>query len=299
MPYIVQGARPGVAAIFFHSIMNPFGGYEQIKTLCANKPADYTERHAYGWTRETAHRALPLFGGWNVIPPEKLPIRATNYHFTDPAGSRNWATLWVKVASGNPTSLFVYREWPDLPRFGEWATPSDDAKKFDGTPGPAQTGLGLGVDGYRKLFLKEEGGEIIHERFVDPRAGRNAQVAVKGGTCLIDMFAKASLNEKTGEVTSPAMIFTPASGIHIDDGISEVNTLLEWDVTQPMMWPINSPRLFVSERCHNLIWAMRNWTGKDGEDGASKDWIDLLRYMATACLRYIDPKKQPAATWGY
>jgi hypothetical protein len=75
------------------------------------------------------------------------------------------------------------------------------------------------------------------------------------------------------------MHFRPAAGIKIEQGISIINDWLSYDPTQPIS-TINQPRLFISEGCQNLIYSLREWTGQDGDKGATKDPIDALRYLA-------------------
>ena len=75
------------------------------------------------------------------------------------------------------------------------------------------------------------------------------------------------------------MYFKPSAGIKIDQGIAIINDWLSYDHGQPLS-AINQPRLFISERCQNLIYSIREWTGQDGEKGATKDPIDSLRYLA-------------------
>ena len=70
------------------------------------------------------------------------------------------------------------------------------------------------------------------------------------------------------------------TGKGIDDGISHVNELLSFDESQPVVPLHNEPRLFVSEEAQQVVWALQNYTGRGGEEGACKDVIDLLRYMA-------------------
>ena len=75
------------------------------------------------------------------------------------------------------------------------------------------------------------------------------------------------------------MYVTPSAGIKIDQGIAIINDWLCYDQTQPLS-AINQPKLFISEKCQNLIYSLREWTGNDGDKGASKDPIDALRYIA-------------------
>ena len=83
------------------------------------------------------------------------------------------------------------------------------------------------------------------------------------------------------------MFFEPAAGLRLEEGIAIINDWLSYDTSQPRS-PINQPRLYISEECENLIYAMREWTGADGEKGASKDPIDCLRYLAVMAPEYND-----------
>jgi hypothetical protein len=62
--------------------------------------------------------------------------------------------------------------------------------------------------------------------------------------------------------------------------VSALHGLLAFDETQPVCAVVNEPRLYVSERAQQVIWMFENFTGRGGEDGASKDPADLLRYVA-------------------
>lgn len=178
MPYIRRCTYPRARAIYFFSCMSPFGAapgrtyYDEIKDLCAGKNSEYIERVAYGLARDSVSRAFPRFGPWNVVKRQQLPATGTNYFFVDPAGARNWFMLWVRVTPGNPPSLYIYRDWPDTATYGEWAVPTerevnDEMRKgWDGDPGPAQNGLGLGVKGYKQVILEAERVKTT----LDPRA---------------------------------------------------------------------------------------------------------------------------------
>jgi hypothetical protein len=75
------------------------------------------------------------------------------------------------------------------------------------------------------------------------------------------------------------MFFTPAAGLHIEQGVAIINDLLFYNSSEPLS-PINQPKLFVNEECRNLVYSMREWTNQDGEKGACKDPIDCLRYIS-------------------
>lgn len=325
MPYIQLPFMAKARVIYFHSILNPFGKhYENIKTFCVGKPSEYIERRAYGYSRDVAQRAFPYFGPWNIVPASQIPATGTNYMFVDPAGSRNWATVWVRVTPGNPPKYYIYRDWPQEQRYGEWAVATEreitaDAKRgWDGDPGPAQTSLGYGIVQYKRMFLREESvvsgqwsvaatdqallttdspplttnsgppAEVIHARYIDSRAGKNQHAADKGGTCLVDELQREQRNPNTGEVEGPSMTFRLASGVDLQEGITQVNTLLFWNKEEKLIPQFNEPRLYVSEACRQVTWALTNYTGMGGETGACKDFVDLMRYMAMARLRHVD-----------
>lgn len=329
MPYIQEPAAEGRRVFYFHSEMSPFGPgpngsgkpyAESVAEDCAGKPSEYVKRIAYGFTEDVIGRCYPQFNGSvHVIPAEELPAEGTNYCFIDPAGDRNWFILWVRVPPGNPKRLYIYREWPDAGRYGEWAVPTsravtqDSRKGWDGERGPAQRGQGWGVPQYKKLLLEEEavgakaekdpyrrrlrllaegheGGalgesalptrEAIRCRKVDPRAAANPHAGEQAGVNMLTLFAQEQKNGK-GEVIGPRMTLLPAyTGKGIDDGIMHVNELLSYDQTQPVCPVLNEPRLYVCRDCRNVIWMFENYTNQGGEDGGCKDPADLVRYIA-------------------
>jgi hypothetical protein len=175
--------------------------------------------------------------------------------------------LWLRaVGQGENTKWFIYREWPDA-SYGEWALPDT---KLDGKAGPAQrAGGGRGINEYKELIRGLEGEEVVEERFIDPRAGATQAASKEGGTSLIELL----------DSDPEPMSFQPAAGLRIEDGVTLINDALAHDPGQPLS-PINEPKLYIAKSCENLIYSLREWTGADGEKGASKDPIDCLRYLA-------------------
>jgi hypothetical protein len=323
MPYIQEPALPGGRVFYFHSEMSPFGPgpngsgktfAESVAEDCAGKPSEYIQRIAYGYTEDVIGLCYPKFrGDVHVLPPERLPAEGTNYVLIDPAGDRNWFILWVRVAPGTPRRYFIYREWPDAARYGEWAVASNRSltqeshRGWDGERGPAQRNQGWGVVRYKALMLEEETvraaqdekdphrlklladavaagnpgpvRETIRIRKVDPRAAVNPQASEKGGVNILTLFAEEN-RDPSGNVIGPRMTLLPAySGKGIDDGIGHVNELLDWDEREPFCPVLNEPRLYVSATCKQAIWMFEHYTNRDSEGGC-KDVADLVRYMA-------------------
>jgi len=74
----------------------------------------------------------------------------------------------------------------------------------------------------------------------------------------------------------PAFLAAPGDAIH--EGVSLINDWLSYDPAKPIS-ATNQPRLYVSERCKNTIYALQEWTGRDGKSGSCKDPVDVLRYL--------------------
>ena len=264
MPYIAECSKGSANVIWFHSILNRYSPFEQIKLALRGRGPYEVKIRAYGWAESLAGSQFPRFGEANIIPADQIPEEGTNYMAVDPAGSRNWFMVWLRIDEyGNK---FVYREWPDI-SMGEWALPSE---KSDGRPGPAQKqGAGMGLTEIKEHILTLENGEEIAERYIDPRAAGSPVINKEGGTTLLQLLDEEPC----------AMYFTPAAGLRLEEGISIINDWFAYDQNQEIS-AINQPKLFISEECHNLMWCLREWTGLDNEKGASKDPIDALRYIA-------------------
>ncbi len=341
MPVVQRDERKRLAIFYRFTQHNPFSGYDNpggVKELCLGK-ADtaYTMAHAYGYCEAVRGRACPLFGEWNVV--SEVPAEGTNWMVTDPAGARNWFTLWARVPPGKPMELYIYREWPDYESYGDWAVTSNSRTRLNGERGPAQPTVGYGPAQYKNLFLRveriavpegltrtdltdrtdrmegvkdlhhrmlieraiEDGEDLetaelreeIFERLIDPRAARNQSAADEKGIDLLSKLEQANRDERTGELVAAPMYFTPAPGLDIRDGISQINELLYFNQQEERVSIINAPRLFVHESCRNLIWALSNYSLPDDKERASddacEDPVDCLRYLVTRGVRYVLP----------
>ena len=282
MPYIAECARGASNVIWFHSILNKYSPFEQIKLALRGRGPYEVKIRAYGWAESLAGSQFPRFGEPNIIPANQVPNEGTNYMAVDPAGARNWFMVWMRVdKDGNK---FVYREWPDI-SMGEWALPSE---KADGRAGPAQKqNAGMGLNEIKEHIKDLENGENITERFIDPRAAGSPVINKEGGTTLLQL-----LDEEPN-----AMYFTPAAGLRLEEGVAIINDWFSYDQNQPIS-PINQPKLYISEDCKNLMWCLREWTGADGEKGSSKDPIDALRYIAVMQPDFADENSGKAIGGG-
>lgn len=196
----------------------------------------------------------------------------------------------------------------------------------DGSPGPAQNPFGFGLATYKHEILRCEGhdasiaangkrkpdGEIpvppwipknplakgrrgqvggqlpngaenIFERLMDSRFGAAPTTTTDGQTTLIAEMAKLDMH------------FRAASGKEISEGIDLINDMLDYDTERPIgewsprLGRINEPLMKISRNCPNLIFALKIYTGRDGQKGAVKEFIDVLRYFLLADLHYVGP----------
>jgi ankyrin repeat protein len=53
---------------------------------------------------------------------------------------------------------------------------------------------------------------------------------------------------------------------------------LAYNADQPIS-SLNTPHLFISDRCEQTIYAFKNYTASGGQSESCKDFIDLVRYL--------------------
>jgi len=298
VPFVLKSSAAGRYVIVCPTLMNPYlTGRQAIITSAMNGNTDFALERLWGWPTKRAMRVFPRFDKKiHVISSERVPQRGTRYLLGDPHGRRNWFLLWLLVDANN--RWFFYREWPDHQTVGEWAVPGD---KPDGRQGPAQkAGGGRSFSDYKRLVLRAEGWvnhpdldnavmrgervEEVSERLLDPRPAGIKSLGEDGQQTLLEVLAESTV-DASGRVLVPGMDFAagPASAVKDEIGISFINDMLSHG-------PERGPRMFVTNDCKNLIFALLTWTGADGEDGATKDPIDCMRMAAKHGCQYYAPQ---------
>ncbi len=286
MPYMGR-TRHGDSLTWFFSEDNPYIPWNHFKkSALAGKTTTEKEIRAFGYVKNPIVGMFPRFGDQNVVSHDQIPTKGTNYMAIDPTGGeRNWFMVWVRV--DDLGRHWVYREWPDNGTYGDWAEPST---KLDGKPGPAQKAdCGKSLTAYRKLIRHLEKGEVEPvERFIDPRAGKSSVLSEKEGSfSLIDKLSEDVL-DRDGNLAEAGMVFVPAAATQINEGVQAINSLLSYN-SEDHTTVYNEPKLYVSERCGNIIYSLREWTNADGDKGACKDPADSLRYLILMEPTYVAP----------
>ena len=195
--------------------------------------------------------------------------RATLYQVVDPAAARRWFAIWVLANDEGAEPSWqssgtgrMSRPTGNGPRRRNGRRRRIPAKAGAGTSGRRRSG-GLGPERYREEFgrieekelfpwLREQGGgapQEVYQRLVDPRGGGRRR---RRATTLIDRLAADAPG-------NPGMWFDAAPGLPEEEGMAAIEALLEWRPTLPASWPDNLPRLFVHERCRQVIWCLSNF----------------------------------------
>ena len=254
---------------YFWTQDNPWSGYERVAETLSGESREKILIRAYGVATGSSASKFPRFNkACNVIPREMVPTEnVTRYHVIDPGGSKNWFMLWCAVAEDG--TYYIYREWPGVD-VGDWA----EWKNGKWMPGQGARGLGYGIADYVELIQQMEGDEDIFERLIDPRLGAAKYQAQDGSSSIIEDLAENG------------MVCLPAPGLDIEDGLQALISKMSWDTSKPMDG-VNRPHFYVSEDCENLIMALNEYTGEEGQKEAWKDPIDCARYLAIADVDHV------------
>jgi len=286
MPYIAECLREDSAVIWFHTDLNPYQPEKEMRRVLQDANSVMTKIRYYGYTEKTLGCWFPKLSKVHVVKPEAIPEDGTNYMVVDPAGQRNWFMLWLRVDKSG--KMFVYREWPSLEEYGEWAVPST---KPEGALGPAASSMGFGLKDYETVICEKETRdgkrEEIIDRLIDRRAASTPTATSDGGEDLRQVIERTT-----------SLAFTLAPALHIEDGISQINSLLSWNEDEPLS-VINEPKLFISERCGNLLQCMANVSSAAADKNKWKDPVDCLRYLITAQPSYVSDGLAAVAGGGF
>jgi hypothetical protein len=325
MPRVLKCAGRNAAVVYFHSPDNPWGNAANVIEKSRAMRVDERRIRFYGFAERLVGARFHTFDDRvHVVKADSIPQHGTNYMIVDPCSGRAFFMLWIRITPDG--KWFVFREWPgnyNIPGIGvpePWAEPSS-GKEMDGKKGRGQKSPGWGLAGYKREIARLEGWqqegktedgrrklelwvnvprpdgmseedwvaswsergmakEKLQARYMDARFANTKSFEEGGMVTLIEKFEEIGLTFYDSS--------TGGGKWTIDDGCSMIEDALAYDNTRPVDF-FNEPRVYISEDCRNLIFAMKTWTGEDGQTGATKDPIDCLRMGFLKGLTYVDP----------
>lgn len=260
----------------------------------------------------------------------------TWFHFLDPCSGRNWFQIWIFCDPLNRAfvvgeSPSFDHEWAYIPGVGNpgpWAVAGN---KADGEMGDGQKEWGWGYaryleeidrmerllsgtasDGQRAaavpsdvkypldtgVVTKRETDSpaqkiVVNARWIDARYGNARKTSEERSTTLIEDLWALGL-EFLAAPSEKAIDSGRGGG---DGSLRMINDKLFYDNKRPIDHT-NQPKLYVVETCPNVSYALKEWTGKDGQHGACKDPIDDLRMFVLSGSEYVDEALlQPQTPW--
>jgi hypothetical protein len=303
------------AVFYMHPTDNPHAGnYESFVAEKDTMTRETILWKVYGIASRKSNVMFPKFSRAAHVRKHEEVIKAckegTLWLAVDPAPGRNMFCLWAVV---NPLGeIYIVHEWPQEDDFipgighpGPWAV---EGQHLDGEKGPAQEPWGMGyireaeeMDRIeRKLHLEikgEEGRLIPYMEIIDSRTGNTPTATDSETRTLIQLFGTQGRNFDPAGKESGALDGTT----RVEESTKLVTAMLDYDSDRTtidaqgrMSFHGKAPRLFVSERCTNLIFSLSNWTNADGQKGAAKDPIDCLRYLAMSDPFHYQPREAQA-----
>ena len=314
VPRVAKCVNEDMAVIWFHGMDNAYGYPRRVikdnLAAAVRKGRDEVRCRVYGIAVKQFQMKFPKFDpAVHVVADSLVPRQGWNYHLMDPAGGRNFAMVWARSTK---ECDYVYRDWPgnyEIPGVGvpgPWAKPSGRKMgRNDGDMDDGQRDFGWGMDRYQFEIARLErwtdwqrwwmasgqdfdsvagddemvgwdetngAEERMELRLMDSRPAV-AQIRVGGSdmTSLIEEMNKRGMN------------WVQAPGLSVEEGVRMINDALDFE-RDHMGRVVRQPRLKIAASCVNVIFAMTQWQNADGKTGATKDFIDLLRYFFQAGL---------------
>lgn len=207
--------------------------------------------------------------------------KAQCYMSIDPAMHYYPACLWLARFPNESGELvkYVYNEWPGRSDLGDWFYKVRTNVLYTGSL----------QDMAREIYAHDgaEYGFKISKRGIDTRfiKGTGSASYYSGDTVgLVGEFAKKQ---------NGGLQFTPPWEKSIDMALSSITADLQYNKLIPVS-AFNTPKLYISPKCLNLIQSMKNHRLEEGLEKESpkyKDFSDALKIMyATMDEKYVDKK---------
>lgn len=289
MPYILQPLDKNKGVICFWTQWNPFlPNLEKLFQKARGRSKSEVKCRLFGWTEKMAGSYFPGFNPQvHVVPDALVPAEGTDYMADDPGEAKSHFLLWLRV--DRMGRKWVFDESPRGEGEGEWVTP--DGGKGDGQRLFAHRGVLWYQDYIRgreaeHVIERAAAGASIGEaereepiRYGDPRYFATKAASAEGGTSLLELHLMTD---------NPMVFLMPGVKRTAREDIAIINEWLDWDEEAPRT-VLNEPKLFIAERCQNLIRAIINLTVDMKADDPNWDPIDPLRYLAVMDPQFNDP----------
>jgi hypothetical protein len=333
----ILGNKVKAIIVYFHTAENPFPysvaavegegqsakiitNWDSMKATLKGASDEKILTVAYGVPTKAMMARFPLFSDTaHVISLNRFrEIQkggGTWFHFLDPCSGRNWFQQWVFVdplnrafvAGESPSYDHDWAYIPGVGNPGPWAVAGN---KADGEQGDGQKEWGWGYARYleeiermeRLLALPISEGKSgkskahrieISARWIDARYGNARRTAEERSTTLIEDLSALGMDF----LAAPSEKAIDSGRGGGDGSLRMINDKLYYDVQKPIDHT-NQPKLYVVETCPNTMYALREWTGKDGQHGASKDPVDCLRMFVLSGSEFVDEALlQPRTPW--
>jgi phage terminase large subunit-like protein len=316
----IMGQKAKATIIYFHTRDNPFGGYESMVATLEGAARDKILTRAYGVPTKAMMARFPLMSDLaHVVSLNRFrEIQkggGTWYHFLDPCSGRNWFQLWVFldvlnrafVAGESPSFDHEWAYIPGIGNPGPWAVAGN---KADGEQGEGQKEWGWGYSRYLEEIERmerlmsdvgckkddvESGASRIEvsARWIDARYGNARKTSEERSVTMIEELSDLGMDF----LAAPSEKAIDSGRGGGDGSLRMINDKLFYD-TKRKIDHTNQPHLYVVETCPNTIYALKEWTGKDGQHGACKDPIDCLRMFVLSGSEYVDETLlQPRTPW--
>jgi len=276
-------SRASTRIYYYWTQDNPFIPPETVESF-KGRPEAEVLAIAHGIPTKSSTAKFPNFDEQiHVIKHDDLPwikaelegtdpVRVTRYHIIDPSGSKPWAMIWIGVTLDG--KVYIYRDWPDI-GYGPWGEACENP---EGRRGPAQKDNRFGITDYVEMVAACEGNEEIFERLIDPRLGAASRPGQEGATSIVT------------ELEDAGMTVVPAPGLKIDHGLALINDRLRYDTTKEMSG-LNAPRIYISDRCEQVIECFKNYTGCT-RDEVWKDFVDCVRMGLEAGMDFVESQEK-------
>jgi hypothetical protein len=133
----------------------------------------------------------------------------------------------------------------------------------------------------------------VSTRWIDARYGNARRTSEERSTTLIEDLSAKNIDF----LAAPSEKSIDSGRGGGDGSLRMINDKLFYDRERPVDHT-NQPHLYLVETCPNTIYALKEWTGRDGQHGATKDPIDCLRmFVLSGCEHVDEAMLQPKTPW--